>query len=145
MAITRKLGTAFNKNVLTTLSLINSIIKPILLFNSDVWGCMKLPKTNPIENLHMIMCKELLVVNKQTTNIGVFLKLGRVPLQLFAVKFAIKNWERIKQNKAIMLLSMSYDDAMKENLQWISAIKDYLETNGMLNLFINLDENQPYL
>ena len=144
MKLKNKLGTAFNKNVLTTLSLIDSIIKPILLFNIDFWVCMKLPKTNPIENLHMMMCKQLLGVNKQTTNIGVLLEVGRVPLQLFAVKFAIKNWERIKQRKANILLNMSYDDAMKENLQWISAIKDYLETNGMLNLFINLYENKPF-
>ena len=43
------------------------------------------------------MCKQLLGVQKQTTNIGVLLELGSVPMQLFAVKLAIKNWERIRQ------------------------------------------------
>ena len=44
-------------------------------------------------------CKQILGVQKQTTNIGVLLELGRVPLQNFAIKAAIKNWERIKTGK----------------------------------------------
>ena len=75
-----------------------------------------------IENLQMMMCKQLLGVQKQTANIGVLLELGRVSMQLFAVKLAIKHWERIKQEKVNMLLILSYSDAMKENLQWISTI-----------------------
>ena len=66
---------------------------------SDFWGCRKLPKANPIENLHMMICKQLLGVQKQTTNIGVLLELGRVPLCIYAVKLAIKNRKRIKQGK----------------------------------------------
>ena len=128
---------------MTALSLIDALIKPILLFNSDFWGILKLPKSNPIENLEMMMCKQLLGVQKQTTNIGILLELGRVPLQLYAVKLAIKNWERIRQGKANTLLKSSYADATQENSQWISAIKEFLEKNGMLNFFINSYENRP--
>ena len=143
MKLKNLLGSAFNNDVLTTLNLIEVVIKPILLFTSELWGCMKLPKSTPIENLHMMMCKQLLGVQKQTTHIGVLLELGRVPMQLFAVKFAIKNWERIKQKKENMLLMLSYSDAMKENLQRISTIREYLGKNGMLSLFINSYENKP--
>ena len=110
---------------------------------SDFWGCMKLPKTNPIENLHMMISKQLLGVQKQTTNIGVLLELGRVPLPLKAVKLAIKNWERIKQQKANMLLLASYRDATTENLMWLPTLKNCLEANGMLNFFLNVYENKP--
>ena len=48
------LGTSFNQDIMTTLTLVDAMIKPILLYNSDFWGCMKLPKNNPIENLHYI-------------------------------------------------------------------------------------------
>ena len=85
------LGTAFNQDGLTTLSLVDALIKPILLYVSYFWGCMKLPKCNPIENLHMMMCKQILGVQKQTTNIGVLLELGRTPMYLYAAKFAVKN------------------------------------------------------
>ena len=144
MKLKNTLGIAFNKTISTTISLIEALVKPILLYNSDFWGCMKLPKANPIENLHIMMCKQLLGVQKQTTNIGVLLELGRVPMQLFAVKLATKNWERLKQKKANSLLNLSFEEAIKEDLYWISSIKEYLEKNGMLSLYLNTYENKPF-
>ena len=43
MKLKNDLGASFNQDVLTTLSLIDCLIKPILLYASDFWGCMKLP------------------------------------------------------------------------------------------------------
>ena len=97
----------------------DAMIKPILLYSSDFWGCLKLPKENPFENLHMTFCKQILGVQKQTTNIGVLLELGRIPLDIYAMKFSIKNWERIKGKHANDLLMLSYNDAVKENLPWL--------------------------
>ena len=101
MVIKQNLGTSFNQNILTTLSIIDALIKPILLYASDYWGCMKVPKFNPIVNLHMMMCKQILGVQKQTTNIGVLLELGRIPIHIYAIKQAIKNWEIIKKGRQI--------------------------------------------
>ena len=42
-----------------------------------------------------------------------------------------------------MLLLESHRDAMKENLTWISTVKEYLEVNGMLSFFLNAFENKP--
>ena len=95
MKVKNDMGSSFNQDISLVLSLVDALIKPILLYASDFWGCLKLPKNNPIENLHMMMCKQILGVQKQTTNIGVLLELGRIPLNFFATKFAIKNWERI--------------------------------------------------
>lgn len=132
-----KMGNSFNKNVLTALSLFESMIKPILLYSSDFWGCLKLPKNNPIETLHMRICKQILGVQKQTTNLGVLLELGRTPLDISWIKLAVKNWERIKKKNANSILLSSYNDAIKENLSWVTGIKGHLEQNGMLSLFIN--------
>ena len=137
MALKNRLGSSFNQDIETTLFLVDAMIKPILLYNSDFWGCMKLPKNNPIENLHMSICKQLLGVQKSTTNVGVLLELGRVPLSLYAIKLAIKNWERIRINKANCLLIESFKEASEEKLSWISSIKNVLEENGMLNFFLN--------
>ena len=60
MKLRNNLGTSFNQDITTTLTPVDAMIKPILLYNSDFWGCMKLPKNNPIENLHMLTCKQLL-------------------------------------------------------------------------------------
>ena len=91
----------------------------------------------------MSFCKQLLGVQRQTTNIGVLLELGRIPIDIYAIKFSIKNWERIKANHANDILIASYNDAAKENLPWLSNIKGILEGKGMLNLYINSYENKP--
>ena len=86
MKLKGDLGTSFKQDILTTLRLVDTMIKPILLFNSDFWGCMKLHKGNPIENLDMMICKSILGVHKCTTNVGVLLEIGRVPLLFNDIK-----------------------------------------------------------
>ena len=142
MKLKEDLGISFRQNCITTLSLVDFLIRPILLYASDFWGCMKLPKSNPIENLHMLMCKQILGVQRQTTNIGVLLELGRVPLEIFGCKFSIRNWERIRNGNSNYILSASYRDAMNNSLPWIESIKTILERNGMLNLYLNDGSNQ---
>ena len=102
----------------TTLHLFDTLRKPILLYNSDFWGCLKMPKNNPIENAHMRFCKELLGVQRQTPNIGVLLELGRIPIMLYGIKNCIKNWSRIhilgKANEIVLLTNrMSLNCTLK--------------------------------
>ena len=104
---------------------------------------MKLPKNKPIENLHMLICKQLLGVHRSTTNIGVLLELGSIPLEIYAETLAVKNWERIKKNKANCLVLDSYSDAVGENLLWLANIRNALEKNGMLSFFINSYHEKP--
>ena len=70
MKIKNDLGPSFNQDIPIILKLLDSLVKPIILYASDFWGCLKLPKNNPVENLHMLMCKQILGVQKQTTNAG---------------------------------------------------------------------------
>lgn len=91
----------------------------------------------------MMICKMLLGVQKNTTNIGVLLELGRIPMQIYAIKFSVKNWERIRKKKANKLILASYEDAMNESCLWLLNIKRTLENNGMLNFFLNQYENKP--
>ena len=121
-------------NSYTTLKLMDSLIKPILLYASDFWGCLKLPKNNPIENLHMMMCKQILGVQKQTSNIGVLLEIGRNPLCICAVKFSVKNWERIRLGIGNEVLIGAYRE---DEVSWDSSIRRLLESNGMLNFYVD--------
>ena len=91
---------------------------------------MKAPKEkdNPIEIFHYVVCKHILGVQKQTTNIGVLLELGRVPLQNYAIKSAIKNWERIERGKINTVLLKSHHDAIYNGLPWITNIKSILQS-----------------
>ena len=104
---------------------------------------LKRPASNPVENLYMMMCQQILGVKKQTTNMGILLELGRVPLHLDAIKYAIRNWERIKRGRANIILLASYGDSMQENLPWIYGVKSTLEKNGMLSFYQNDFSTKP--
>ena len=86
------MGESFRTHVGVALHLLDSLVKPILMYMSDFWGGLKPieEKYNPIEKFHYMVCKQVLGVQKQTTNVGVLLELGRVPLRNFAIKAAIK-------------------------------------------------------
>ncbi len=109
------------------------------MYMNDFWVGLKgtEEKYNPIEKLHFMDCKQIIGVQKQTTNIGVLLELGRIPLQNFAIKAAIKNWERIKTGKINEILKRSHANAIIDNLPWISHIKSILQSHNMDNLHIN--------
>ena len=81
----------------------------------------------------MKMCKQILGVKTQTTNIGVLLELGRIPLTLWAKKFSVKNWERIRLGSGNEVLLEAYN---KGTSSWDSSIKYLLEHNGMLNFYL---------
>ena len=116
----------------TTLHLFDTLIKPILLYNSDFWGCLKMPGNNPIENLHMRFCKDLLGVQRQTTNIGVLLELGKIPLMLYGVKNCLKNWSRIHiSRKANNLVLLACQTSLNHSLKWTEQIKRCLDMSGI--------------
>ena len=142
MSLKQKLGDCFAGYIEETLRLWDTLVKPILMYSSDFWGCLKLPVNNPIENLHLRFCKNILGVHKSTTNIGVLLEIGRVPLKLSAQKAAIKNWERIRSKKANSILMSSFNGAKSDSLTWYSSIKSCLEGNGMMEY--SIENTLPY-
>jgi len=134
-------GISFRRYPLITLKLFSALIEPILLYASDFWGILKLPKNNPIENVFISFCKQLLGVQKQTTNVGVLLQLGKVPLSLLAQKRCLKNWSRIVNNiKCNSMVTMSHENAILENLTWTTSIENKLSEIGMRELFLGKDK-----
>ena len=93
-------GPLFRQNIQNSIHLYHHMIKPILLYVSDFWGCLKLPKNSPIERLHNTFCKLLLGVQKQTSTVDILLELGLVPLTLNAIKASVKNWDHIRNKKS---------------------------------------------
>ena len=113
------------------------MVKPILLYCCDFWGCLKQPKNNPIEIFHTLFCKQLLGVRKQTNNVAVLQELGLLPLSIHATKIAMRNWERIHLKNANTLLIASHYDAFEENLPWTTHVKDIFSRNGLLETFLS--------
>ena len=130
------MGDSFRSHIEITLHLFDSLIKPILMYMSDFWGGLQPPdeKYHPIEKLHFMACKQILGVQKQTTNIGVLLELGRLPLQNFAIKAAIKNWERIKKGNINALLKNSHSNAELDNLPWSTHVRSIIQSHNLEDL-----------
>ena len=100
-----------------------------------------MPGNNPIENLHMRFCKDLLGVQRQTTNIGVLLELGRTPIMISAIKNCIKNWTRIHiLKKANTLVLLTHQSSLKYSLKWTEQIIICLNSSG-----IGYENNNPFL
>ena len=127
--------------------LFDTLVKPILMYMSDFWGGLKVPEErhNPIEKLHYMACKQFLGVQKGTTNIGVLLELGRIPLRNFAIKSAIKNWERIRTGNINKILRESHSDAIVEKLPWITHIKSILHTHNLEHLNSHHTRKHPFI
>ena len=80
------MGEHFRTNPSITIKLFNSLVRPILTYMAELWGCLKMPKNDPISNFQMKFLKELLGVNIKTTNTCILLETGEIPLNIFAKK-----------------------------------------------------------
>jgi hypothetical protein len=129
------MGEHFRSNPSITIKLFNTLVKPILTYMSEQWGCLKMPKNNPISTFQTKFLKELLGVNATTTNTCVFLETGEIPLYLFAQKNCIKNWTRIKKGLANAPLTVSAHESQNENHPWSELIKTELFSIGLGGLF----------
>ena len=80
----------------------------------------------------------------QTTNIGVYLETGELPLSIFAKKNSIKNWARIMRNKANKLTKISVENSGKEKLMWFEKIKDELFSIGLGEFFMSVKDTSDH-
>ena len=132
----KSLGAYFRHDISNTIHMYTYIIRPILLYCCDFWGCVKQPKHNPIENFHVMFCRQLLNVRKQTCTDAVLQEIGLLPISLHITKIAIRNWERIMDKNANPLLLASHFDAFEESLPWSSEVRDIFARNGMLETYL---------
>ena len=92
--------------------------------------------------LLLSFCKQLLGVQKQTTNIGVLLELGQIPLSILAQKNSIRNWVRIvTKTKCNDNLLQSHENATFNGLTWATRIETTLSEIGLGEQFLTNDKN----
>ena len=99
-----------------------------------------MPANNPIENMFMSFCKQLLGIQKQSTNDGVLLETGQFPLMILAKKRAVKNWARMASNfKCSEILHDVFQFSTAENLIWTDNIKTMLSEIGLMQCYLSQD------
>ena len=79
----------------------------------------------------MQFCRQVLGVQKNTTNCGVLFELGLTPLILEAQRLSLKNWNRIKDGNGNSLLTSSYLNAKIKELDWNQTICNTLRNYEM--------------
>lgn len=97
----------------TWLKILESVIEPIALYGSEVWGPLTNPnqeftkwETHPTETLHAELCKNILHVHRHTTNNAGRAELGKYPLIMKIEKRAIKLWNHVKLSDPQWLISL---------------------------------------
>ena len=89
-------------------------------------GCLKVPINNSIENVHIQLCKDLLGVQRLTSNIGVILELGRMTIILHGKKQCNKNWERIHITRRVNEIGWSHFNSIENQLKRSLSVTDCL-------------------
>ena len=84
------------------LKIFHSIISPILLYNSEIWGAfdndnLNKWETSDIEKVNIRFCKLYLGVNKKASNVACLGELGKYPLLLTIKKNIINYLKHISQ------------------------------------------------
>jgi len=143
--------------------LFDAMVKPIITYNSEVWGCeipntlqrhmtgneipnyedkyMKYINECPYEKLHLKFCKMALGVKKQTSNIATRAEIGRYPLIIEINIAIIKFWLRLnnidKDRIVVDALGANLDMQQKGIYTWTNMVKDILEKTDNSEIWIN--------
>ena len=81
----------------------DSLVKPILLYGSDVWG-VSMKGHKIIESCHLQFLRMNLNIKQSTCKMMIYGDLGRIPLYYHAVINVLKYWKRLKslpENKIV--------------------------------------------
>jgi hypothetical protein len=85
------------------LKLFDSMIEPILLYGSEVWGYENLKL---LEQIHFKFCKRILKVRNTTPNFIVYGELGRFPLEIRVKLRMISYWCKLVNNETKLSSSL---------------------------------------
>ena len=118
------------------LKIFDSIISPILLYNSEVWGAYEKDnlnkwETSDIEKVNLRFCKLYLGVNKKASNVACRGELGKYPLLLTIKKNIInylKHISQLPEDKVVkQTLNMSKDLRLNKKESYYSNAVNLLK------------------
>ena len=118
----------YNLHIDTALHLFNSIVKPILLYGSEVWGYSSVCNIQQIERVQLKFCKHLMKLNRDTPNAMVLGECGQFPIAIDVQIRSVMYWLKLKNGLK------SYSAAllkMNVNRDWSNYVKDILNACGL--------------
>ena len=96
-------------SIKTIIEVFNAVVKPILLYGSEIWGCIS-KKDNSIEKVQLMFGKFLLGVHRKVVNINMAV-LGELclrPLKIDMQQNPLKYYDYIAQNNTVSYLAINY-------------------------------------
>ncbi len=124
----------FTLGNLATIYIVESVIEPIALYGSEVWGPLTNPsqdltkwEKHPIETLYAELCKNILHVHRNTTNNACRAELGKYPLITKIQKRAIKFWKHLKLSdpQSYHYKVLQYQEMSKESKPFLQLIQSF--------------------
>ena len=123
--------------------------QPVLLYGCEIWGYEDLEK---IEVFYRKFLKEILRLNKQTTNCMVYGEAGRKPLSIIVKTRMVCYWHKtvtgteskLSYKMAYLLRKMHEQD--QHTSPWLQNIEQILNACGMRDVWLSPDtSNLIYL
>jgi hypothetical protein len=124
------------------IKLFDSMISPILLYGSEIWG---FHKAADIERVHLKFLKQLLGVKQQTPNVAVLGEFGRFPMDVMRKIRIIKYWFKVMKTPNSLVFKIMFAKDINGNFlnEWTVNVNKLLHELGfayMCNLN-NISEN----
>jgi len=79
-------------DVKTKLALFDSLVVPLIMYGSEVWGIYNTPE---VDEIHLRFCKLILGVKQQKSNASVFGELGRFLLAVICKQRSMYYWIKV--------------------------------------------------
>ena len=120
--------------------LFTHLVKPVILYSSEVWG---VGKCDILEKIQLRFCKYILAVNKSTcSNIMVYGELGITPLDIDIKARMIAYWAKLvnedqsKISHMIYTLLYKLDEFNIFKSNWLSSIRCTLNDSGFPGIWL---------
>ena len=145
------------------MKIFDSVIKPILLYGSDVWGAYlykSIYQHNSIQNalndvagliekLHSKFCKQVLRVHKRTSNFAVRFELGRLPLFVNIVCRILKYFVNICKRDPSSVVNIALKLHKMYDNSWFAFVKSIVnilgcDVNNLTTGMIKGNKNSVY-
>ena len=122
------------------LDLFDKMILPILLYGCEIWGYEDIQQ---IEVFYRDFLKEILRLNKQTTNCMVYGEAGRKPLSITVKTRMVCFWHKTMTGAETKLsykmthLLRKLHEQNQHSSPWLKNIEQILNSCGMSNIWLN--------
>ena len=83
--------------------LFDTLVKPIILFNSEIWG---ININKELEQFHLSFMKRILGVKKSTNNCLIYAETGRYPLYICIYIRIVKYWFKSRLHQSIDIFTL---------------------------------------